>query len=58
MNNAIPVKELIFDRTKVGDPICTGCGEEVETVEHILFHCKKAEEAWNISPVQWDGIAD
>ena len=58
LNNALPVNELIFARTKMGDPRCTGCGEEEETVEHLFFHCKKAEHAWRIAPVQWDGIED
>nr|XP_027067776.1 uncharacterized protein LOC113693433 [Coffea arabica] len=58
MNNALPVRELIYDRTKLGEPICTGCGEGEETVEHLLFHCKNAEQVWNISPVQWEGAAD
>ena len=58
MNNALPVNELIFVRTKIGDPICTGCGEEEETVEHLFFRCKNAEQVWNISPVKWDGIDD
>ncbi|XP_027178118.1 uncharacterized protein LOC113777281 [Coffea eugenioides] len=58
MNNALPVRELIYDRTKLGEPICTGCGEGEETVEHLLFHCKNAEQVWNISPVQWEGVAD
>ena len=58
MNNALPIRGLIFDRTKIGDPICRGYGEEIETVDHLLFQCKKAEQVWNISPVQWDGIAD
>ena len=56
LKEAIPVKELIWRRMSKGDPICSGCGEELETLEHLLLKCKKAKEVWKAAPVQWDGI--
>ena len=46
----------IHKRTKQGDPKCAGCGEEEETIEHLLLQCNKVKEVWKLSPVQWDGI--
>ncbi|XP_071924159.1 uncharacterized protein [Coffea arabica] len=40
------------------DPICSGCGKELETLEHLLLKCKKANEIWKAAPVQWDGIQE
>nr|XP_027086592.1 uncharacterized protein LOC113708329 [Coffea arabica] len=58
LNKALPVNEVVFSRTKKGSPICENCGEAVETVEHLLFRCRMAEEAWQIAPLKWDGIDD
>ncbi|XP_071920757.1 uncharacterized protein [Coffea arabica] len=41
-----------------GDPICLGCGEKLETLEHLLLKCKKAKEIWKATPIQWDGIQE
>ncbi|XP_071923241.1 uncharacterized protein [Coffea arabica] len=56
LHGGLPVKEAIFSRTKLGNPICTGCGEKVETIEHMLLQCAKVKEIWKMAPVQWDGI--
>ncbi|XP_027174751.1 uncharacterized protein LOC113774410 [Coffea eugenioides] len=58
INNALPVSEVIFSRSKKGDPICKVCGEGVETVEHVLLNCKQAKQVWHIAPVQWEGARD
>ncbi|XP_071933079.1 uncharacterized protein [Coffea arabica] len=39
-----------------GSPICKCCGEEEETVEHIIFFCNNAEPIWKLAPIQWDGL--
>lgn len=36
--------------------MCHQCGEEMETVEHMLFHCQRAQILWKLAPVQWDGL--
>ena len=28
-------------------PLCYFCDEELETLEHFLFHCKKVNTFWN-----------
>ena len=56
LSDAIPVKELTWRRVKVGDPICTMCGEEVETLEHMLLKCSKVKDIWKLAPIHWDGI--
>lgn len=52
----LPTNELLFRRTKKGCPICIGCGQDIETTEHLLFQCSKAVEIWKVSPLQWDGL--
>lgn len=58
INGTLPVRTQIFSRTKAGDPVCKGCGDQVESVEHLLFHCNRAKEVWKLVPLQWDGAAD
>lgn len=38
------------------DGICKHCGEVMETVEHLVFHCAKVKLIWKLAPVQWDDI--
>nr|XP_027060796.1 uncharacterized protein LOC113687374 [Coffea arabica] len=47
LSDAVPVKELIWRRIKRGDPICSICGEEVETLEHMLLKCSKIWKSRN-----------
>lgn len=54
----LPTNEEIFRRTGKGDPLCKCCGEEPETTEHALFHCKSRVLAWATFPVSWDGIEE
>lgn len=39
-----------------GDGICKVCGEEEESVAHMIFHCSEAERIWKLSPVNWVGL--
>ena len=45
----------VYRRTRQGNPICIGCGDKEETLEHLLIQCTKAKEIWKMAPVQWDG---
>ncbi|XP_071939215.1 uncharacterized protein [Coffea arabica] len=54
--NTLTARETIFRRTKQGSPFCSRCGDNMETMEHILFHCEQAQKVWKLAPVQWDGI--
>lgn len=38
------------------DEICKRCGQENETIEHVLLKCPESELAWKVAPVQWDGL--
>ena len=58
LRETLPVKKLIWIRVKVGDPICSGCGEEMETLEHMLLNYKRAKDIWKSAPMQWDGIGN
>lgn len=58
MNLALPVNETIHSRTRMGDPICKSCGEGIETVEHLFFLWRLAQEVWHLLPVKWDGLDD
>lgn len=58
LNRTLPLDAEIFQRTGVGDPLCKYCGEDLESVEHVLLLCKQAKEVWMISPFQWDGLAE
>ncbi|XP_027169410.1 uncharacterized protein LOC113769135 [Coffea eugenioides] len=56
LHGGLPVRGEIYRRTRQGNPVCAGCGEKEETIEHLLFQCSKAKEIWKLSLVQWDGI--
>ncbi|XP_027170518.1 uncharacterized protein LOC113774181 [Coffea eugenioides] len=58
LNNALPVREIIHGRTKVGDPFCRRCGEGRETVEHTLLNCREAKQIWQFAPIQWEGTQE
>jgi len=50
-NMTLPIKEILFKRRCVKDPICPWCGEFNESVEHMLFFCSRARAVWFCSPL-------
>ncbi|XP_027155554.1 uncharacterized protein LOC113755889 [Coffea eugenioides] len=58
INNGIPTKAQIFHRTQRGEPICCGCGEKEESIEHMLLQCTIAKGIWKFALVNWDGLED
>ncbi|XP_027157854.1 uncharacterized protein LOC113759475 [Coffea eugenioides] len=38
--------------------MCVCCGEDTETIVHMLFFCPTAKVVWKLAPVKWDGIAE
>ncbi|XP_026383644.1 uncharacterized protein LOC113279154 [Papaver somniferum] len=50
LQNALPANSKLFGKVKDVVPHCTMCGVEIETTEHLLFHCPYAKEVWNSSP--------
>ncbi|GER29795.1 RNA-directed DNA polymerase (reversetranscriptase)-related family protein [Striga asiatica] len=53
-SDALPVKAALRKRGMFVDGICQSCGEEIETNEHLFFHCRRAKEVWNLAPIQWE----
>ncbi|XP_027126033.1 uncharacterized protein [Coffea arabica] len=50
--------EAIHKRAALRDPVCKGCGEEPETIEHTLLQCPLAQKIWKVAPLIWDGAKD
>lgn len=51
--NILPTGEVLHKRLKGVDPICKRCGEGIETVEHMLFHCSESRVIWKFFPLDW-----
>ncbi|XP_048630790.1 uncharacterized protein LOC125604440 [Brassica napus] len=49
IHNGLPVAENLNIRGCRVYRYCQLCGEEVETVKHMLFGCRVAREAWKLS---------
>ncbi|XP_059650469.1 uncharacterized protein LOC132296274 [Cornus florida] len=48
----IPVQANLRARGIPVDPSCYFCGEEEETVCHLLFRCRFSQMVWNTSPLR------
>lgn len=57
-HDRLPVGSNLKKRGLLEDDMCRHCGEGIETIEHVFFHCAYAKSGWKLSPVQWDGMAD
>ncbi|XP_057247397.1 uncharacterized protein LOC130589819 [Beta vulgaris subsp. vulgaris] len=51
-NQALPMRNNLIKRQIVMDYICKRCGEEVESVEHVLVQCKEAQRLWYLLPLR------
>ncbi|XP_071905964.1 uncharacterized protein [Coffea arabica] len=58
LQNSLLVNEAIYKRIGKGSSLCSCCGEDTETIEHICFFCPKAQMVWKIAPVSWEGITE
>nr|XP_027124351.1 uncharacterized protein LOC113741063 [Coffea arabica] len=58
ITGALPVRAAIFRKTRLGDPVCRLCGEDQETVEHLLLNCQHTQQVWKAAPIQWDDAID
>ena len=56
--NCLPVNEITFKRFGKGEGRCDCYGENVETIEHLLFFCTNVAIVWKLAPVRWDGLKD
>lgn len=51
LQGVLAIQECTFHKTKIGDPTCSCCGNEVETIEHLFFSCPNAPQAWKMAPL-------
>jgi hypothetical protein len=45
-HNALPTGETLFSRKLIANPICQRCRRAAETIEHIIFRCRKVAVIW------------
>lgn len=51
VHNRLPVATQLNKRGVRVDSLCLMCGEEKETVNHVLFQCRVVREVWELAPV-------
>lgn len=56
LHKILPVNEVVKSRTGRGNETCHCCGDQTETIEHMLFYCQHARLIWKAAPIQWDGL--
>ena len=56
IHDRLPVATNLKKRGVEVDVVCPQCGEEKETVEHLMFNCEKTKRIWELAPVGWDGL--
>lgn len=52
--NALPTKENLCRQGCDIDPICQLCGDEIETLDHILLQCRMIQPIWYRSMLRVD----
>ncbi|KAL0711802.1 hypothetical protein Bca4012_018780 [Brassica carinata] len=50
-SGALAVKSQLRTRGINLDPTCSVCGQNTETINHVLFHCNTAKEVWEQSNI-------
>lgn len=53
-HDRLPVTSILRKRGLEVDDTCKVCGEGKETVNHLFFHCLKANIIWKLAPVRWE----
>ena len=51
LSAALPVADQILRRGMDVDPRCQVCGQEGESINHVLFTCSVARQVWALSGV-------
>ena len=54
VHNGVPTRVNLARRGMQVDKVCPRCGEEDETLEHMLLYCGDSQRAWYISPLRLD----
>lgn len=49
----LPTRYALGKRLHHGSSVC-GCGEERESIAHLLFRCQEGIEVWHFSPLHID----
>ena len=47
LNRILYTNKMLFKCKKVDSPLCDFCEKELETIEHLFFHCTKVSMFWN-----------
>ena len=47
LNRILYTNKMLFKFKKVDSPLCDFCEKELETIEHLFFHCTKVSMFWN-----------
>ena len=47
LNRILYTNKMLFKFKKVDSPLCDFCEKELETIEHLFFHCTKVSTFWN-----------
>ena len=42
----LPTRKFLHDRKIVNDPTCSSCNLDIQTIQHLLWHCNIAQEFW------------
>lgn len=56
LHNCIPVGDNQIRKGIRMEGMSLQCGEPIETVEHLFFHCPKTQLIWRLAPVSWEGL--
>ncbi|KAK6163397.1 hypothetical protein DH2020_000261 [Rehmannia glutinosa] len=56
LKDVVLVQAKLIERGMSVDPVCKWCGENEETLEHLLFFCDRTVNVWKFFPLQWNGI--
>ena len=46
LNRNLYTNTMLFNFKKVDSPLCSFCVKELETIEHLFFHCTKVGMFW------------
>ena len=47
LNRILYTNKMLFKFKKVVSPLCDFCEKELETIEHLFFHCTKVSTFWD-----------
>lgn len=52
--NAIPVKENLCRHKYLDNLVCILCGDEIDTMAHLLIYCRAIQPIWYASGLRID----